>query len=92
MLQDKAPWLSYVAVVSVIGVVVGFAIGPGAIPWLMVGEIFPSKAISSATSLCVGANWLFNFVVGISFESIQVRDYSAHFVGLRGRGGPVLPS
>jgi len=74
LLQARAPWLSYVAVVSVVGVVVGFAIGPGAIPWVMVGEIFPSTAISSATSLCVGANWLFNFAVGISFESIQVSE------------------
>eukprot|EP00045_Choanoeca_perplexa_P002742 m.26240 g.26240 ORF g.26240 m.26240 type:complete len:478 (+) comp11677_c0_seq2:45-1478(+) len=59
------------AIMSVCGVVISFAAAPGNIPWLMIGEMFPAEMLAPATSLCVGANWIFNFIVGISFQGLE---------------------
>eukprot|EP00055_Hartaetosiga_balthica_P000726 m.137325 g.137325 ORF g.137325 m.137325 type:complete len:508 (+) comp11546_c0_seq1:70-1593(+) len=69
--QDSAAGMSYVSVLSVVMVIVFFAVGPGGIPWLMVAELFSTAASPAAISICVGCNWMFNFVVGITFPSIQ---------------------
>ncbi|EGD76452.1 hypothetical protein PTSG_07571 [Salpingoeca rosetta] len=69
--EDKASFMSNISVLSVILVIVCFAVGPGGIPWLMAAELFPAQATTSAMSLCVACNWIFNFVVGISFTPLQ---------------------
>ncbi|CAN7986370.1 unnamed protein product [Ixodes hexagonus] len=66
-LRDSVPWLSYVSIMAVIGFVVMFAIGPGSIPWFLVGELFGQGARPLATSIAVGVNWSANFVVGVAF-------------------------
>eukprot|EP00053_Salpingoeca_punica_P021832 m.213419 g.213419 ORF g.213419 m.213419 type:complete len:489 (-) comp25945_c0_seq1:254-1720(-) len=63
--------LSTLAAISVLVIVIFFAIGPGPIPWLMVAEIFPSSASAAAVSPCIAANWLSNFAIGISFNAIK---------------------
>ena len=39
---------------------------------MQIGEMFPAEMLAPATSLCVGANWVFNFIVGISFQGLEV--------------------
>ncbi len=58
--------------------IVFFAVGPGAIPWLITSELFESDSRGKATSIAVFANWLANFIVVVSFPSIQdaVGDYT----------------
>lgn len=50
-----------------------FAIGPGAIPWIITSELFGSEARGKAVSIATLVNWLSNFVVTVSFPFIQVR-------------------
>eukprot|EP00095_Tigriopus_kingsejongensis_P004031 maker-scaffold5_size1054832-snap-gene-3.8 protein:Tk04031 transcript:maker-scaffold5_size1054832-snap-gene-3.8-mRNA-1 annotation:"solute carrier family facilitated glucose transporter member 1-like" len=66
------PWLSYVAIVMVIGFVVGFATGPGSIPWFFVTELFNQSGRPIATSIAVATNWAANFLVGLGFAPIHL--------------------
>ena len=70
--QESAPWLAYVSIVMVISFVVGFATGPGSIPWFFVTELFTQSARGMATSIAVVTNWTANFLVGLCFLPMQV--------------------
>ena len=56
----------------VISFVVGFATGPGSIPWFFVTELFQQSARGMATAIAVGVNWTANFLVGLGFEPLKV--------------------
>merc|ERR1712088_264545 len=66
------PAMSYVAVVAVITFVVGFATGPGSIPWFFVTELFAQSGRPTATSIAVVVNWTANFLVGLGFQPMQL--------------------
>jgi len=61
----------YILVASVILFVIGFAVGLGPIPWLIVSELFPTSVRGYAVSISVGVNWTSNFIVALSFPLIQ---------------------
>merc|ERR1712038_1665095 len=63
--------MSYVAIVAVILFVVGFATGPGSIPWFFVTELFARSGRPTATSIAVTVNWSANFLVGLAFVPLQ---------------------
>ena len=65
--------MSYLAIVAVILFVVGFATGPGSIPWFFVTELFAQSGRPTATSIAVTVNWSANFLVGLAFVPLQVR-------------------
>lgn len=44
------------------GYIAFFSLGLGPVPWLMMGEVFPGKIRSSASSLAAGLNWTCSFV------------------------------
>merc|ERR1712213_244225 len=64
--------MSYVAIVMVITFVVGFATGPGSIPWFFVTELFTQSARGLATAIAVVTNWTANFLVGLGFEPLRL--------------------
>ncbi len=68
---ESVSWLAWVAVVSVIVFVIGFATGPGSIPWFFVTELFQASARPMATSVAVVTNWAANFLVGLGFMPIK---------------------
>merc|ERR1719273_2017556 len=61
-----------VAIVMVITFVVGFATGPGSIPWFFVTELFTQSARGMATAIAVLTNWSANFLVGLGFEPLKL--------------------
>ena len=67
------PNLSWLSLVSLIIYIIGFSIGWGPIPWLIMSEIFPSKARGAASAIATATNWLFAFIVTVSFKSMEVR-------------------
>ncbi|XP_054710131.1 solute carrier family 2, facilitated glucose transporter member 1-like isoform X2 [Uloborus diversus] len=69
-LTYKAPWLSYISIVCIIGFIIMFASGPGSIPWFLVAELFGQGARPIATSIAVAVNWLANFIVSLGFLPI----------------------
>lgn len=50
--------------------VLGFSLGFGPIPWLMLGEILPSRIRGPAASLVVGFNWTLTFIVTKTFQDM----------------------
>jgi hypothetical protein len=45
--------------------VFGFGLGLGSIPWLIVPEIIPGRALDVSSSICSGTNWMFNFILAL---------------------------
>jgi sugar porter (SP) family MFS transporter len=67
-IKDHAPWVALAALVLYIA---GFAISLGPVFWLMISEIFPLHLRAPAMAVCTIANWLANFVVSVSFLSLN---------------------
>merc|ERR1719384_1320297 len=67
----SSPVASYLSIVFVIMFVVGFATGPGSIPWFFVNELFQQSARPMAASMAVVTNWTANFLVGLCFLPMQ---------------------
>lgn len=67
--------MAYFNSVLVIAFVGFFAFGNGAIPWLLPSELVPHTARALNNALTVPANWLPNFIIGISFSSARVSLY-----------------
>jgi MFS family permease len=44
--------------------VIGFAVGLGAVVWVLMSEILPTKLRAKAMSLFLSINWFFNFLIG----------------------------
>ncbi|XP_062133867.1 facilitated trehalose transporter Tret1-2 homolog isoform X1 [Drosophila sulfurigaster albostrigata] len=64
---DGGGWVPLVCLVIY---VLGFSMGFGPIPWLMMGEILPSRIRAPAASLVVGCNWAFTFIVTKTFQDL----------------------
>ncbi|KAK3829610.1 MAG: general substrate transporter [Linnemannia elongata] len=58
-------------VVAVFLYTAAFAIGLGPIPWLLLSELLPTYALSSASAVATGVNWGTNFVIGLIFPSLN---------------------
>ncbi|KAH8325211.1 hypothetical protein KR074_010489 [Drosophila pseudoananassae] len=50
--------------------ILGFSLGFGPIPWLMMGEILPAKIRGSAASVATAFNWTCTFVVTKTFQDM----------------------
>ncbi|XP_060600218.1 glucose transporter type 1-like [Ruditapes philippinarum] len=66
-----ASWLKIANIIVSLLYVVGFAIGPGSIPWLIVSELFSQGARPAAMSVSVVVNWAANFAVAYAFPYMQ---------------------
>jgi MFS transporter, SP family, galactose:H+ symporter len=62
--------VSYVAVISLMAYVSFFAIGLGPVAWLIISEIFPLGVRGRAMGVAVFANWVFNYIVSLTFLSL----------------------
>jgi len=66
-LQDQITWISSISIVSVIGFIIGFAIGPGPIPWIQQTEFFEQSMRPAAGSFATALNWMSNFILSLLF-------------------------
>lgn len=60
----------WLPLVSLLIYVLGFSLGLGPIPWLMMGEILPSRIRGPAASLATAFNWTCTFIVTKTFVNI----------------------
>lgn len=75
--QNKG-WL---ALVCSFGYIAFFSLGLGPVPWLMMGEVFPGKIRSSASSLAAGFNWTCSFITTETVSGLRgLVGYSGVFV------------
>ena len=52
------------AVIFVLIYIFGFAMGVGAVVWIVLTEILPTRLVSKAYSLFTSINWLCAFLIG----------------------------
>ena len=56
------------AVIFVLTYIFGFALGVGAVVWIVLTEILPTRLVSKAYSLFTSINWLCAFLIGIIYK------------------------
>jgi len=61
---------SSISILFVVFYIVGFAVGPGPIPWLLTAELFTQESRPAATTLGCMVNWSSNFLLSIIFPSL----------------------
>ncbi|KAM9785631.1 solute carrier family 2, facilitated glucose transporter member 5 [Neosynchiropus ocellatus] len=66
-LQGSIPWMTYISVTCVIVYVIGHAIGPSPIPYVVTTEMFRQSARPAAFMVAGSLHWLSNFTVGLVF-------------------------
>ena len=62
--------INWMVFVSVYVYMAAFSIGVGAIPWLIIGEIFPNKVRSLGVSIATTCNWLFAFIITMTLDKM----------------------
>jgi len=65
-------WLAPITVGSIGLYIVCFAFSLGPVVWLMISEIFPTRARARAAAISTASNWLANFLVSVSFPLLLV--------------------
>uniref|UniRef100_H3H1G2 Hexose transporter 1 n=2 Tax=Phytophthora ramorum TaxID=164328 RepID=H3H1G2_PHYRM len=57
-------------------IVFGVTLGP--LVWVMTADMFPDSVRASASSICIGANWLCNLIVGVGYPYLadELDDWS----------------
>lgn len=61
----------WVPVASLVIFIIGFSVGWGPIPWLMVAEITPQTSRSATSALATAFNWTCAFLITKNFESLN---------------------
>ncbi|XP_068025830.1 solute carrier family 2, facilitated glucose transporter member 5-like [Melanerpes formicivorus] len=72
LLQTTVPWMRYLAVTCVVGIIAGFCMGPAGVPFLMTAELFTQSHRPAAYIVGGSLNWLCNFTVGFIFPFLQM--------------------
>lgn len=63
--------ISVLQVLSIYIFVAFYAIGLGMIPFVITSEVYPTYAVSAASSVALAVNWLCNFIIGLIFPALQ---------------------
>jgi facilitated trehalose transporter len=75
--KDEVKPFGWIPLVSLMAFVVSFSLGFGPIPWIMMGEIFPTNIRGPAAAMTTAFNWTCTFLVTKSFPQI-VAQFGAH--------------
>jgi SP family facilitated glucose transporter-like MFS transporter 8 len=62
--------INWMVFLSVYVYMAAFSIGVGAIPWLILSEIFPNKVRGTAASIATTFNWLFAFIITMTLDKM----------------------
>ncbi|XP_071440999.1 facilitated trehalose transporter Tret1-like [Hetaerina americana] len=80
--QSRASGLGWLPVTSLIVYIISYCLGLGPLAWVVLSELFPSKAKSAAGMFAGSFCWLLGFVVTRTFEPISVaaHPYGAYWL------------
>uniref|UniRef100_A0A667W9Y1 Solute carrier family 2, facilitated glucose transporter member 5 n=2 Tax=Myripristis murdjan TaxID=586833 RepID=A0A667W9Y1_9TELE len=70
-LQASVSWMPYVSIACVIIYVIGHAIGPSPIPYVVTTEMFRQSSRPAAFMVAGSVHWLSNFTVGLVFPFLE---------------------
>ncbi|KAH7438969.1 hypothetical protein KP509_04G039000 [Ceratopteris richardii] len=65
---DVQTYMGYLSLSSLLVYVAFFSLGLGPLPWVVMSEVFPSNVKGRAGSLATVLNWLFAWVVTLTFN------------------------
>jgi len=65
----KNPWSMLTVIIALI-YVIGFELGMGPIPWLIVAEICPTSHRGQIMGLAAGVNWFANLIISFGYNPI----------------------
>lgn len=51
--------------------ILGFSLGMGPVPWLILAELFPTDVRGAASSIAIAVNWSCSFLVCLFFEPLE---------------------
>lgn len=68
---DTISWMPYLSIIGVLGYVLCYGIGLGPIPYFIGSELFEVGPRPSAMALGSMANWGGNFVIGMTFPTLN---------------------
>jgi len=63
-------WVT-VSSVTIMTFVMSFAIGLGPVPFVMISEVSPPRAVSALSTVALSLNWIVNFLVGLLFLPLR---------------------
>jgi len=66
LLGGKGSATGIVAVIALLVYVVGFAVGQGAVIWVVLSELIPTRVRTKAVSLFLSVSWGSNLVIGLT--------------------------
>ncbi|KAL4220892.1 Solute carrier 2 [Mactra antiquata] len=69
--DDKKNVLAIISIVVMLTYVIGFALGLGPIPYIVVSEIFRQEPRAAAMSISMAVQWTCNFLLLLTFRFIQ---------------------
>ncbi|XP_072175690.1 solute carrier family 2, facilitated glucose transporter member 8-like [Diadema setosum] len=69
---DQTDKFSPMSLVSIIVYIISFSLAWGPIPWLIMSEIFPSKAKGAASGIATAFNWTCSFIITKEFQDMEV--------------------
>ncbi|XP_010732510.2 solute carrier family 2 member 15b [Larimichthys crocea] len=72
LLQPHLPFMSYLSVGCVVGIIAGFCIGPAGVPFLLTAELFKQSHRPAAYTVAGCLNWLSNFTIGFVFPFLEI--------------------
>ncbi|XP_022597282.1 solute carrier family 2, facilitated glucose transporter member 5 isoform X3 [Seriola dumerili] len=70
-IQETVTWMPYISITCVIIYVIGHAIGPSPIPYVVTTEMFRQSARPAAFMVAGSVHWLSNFTVGLVFPFLE---------------------
>nr|XP_046909423.1 facilitated trehalose transporter Tret1-like isoform X3 [Dermatophagoides farinae]XP_046909424.1 facilitated trehalose transporter Tret1-like isoform X3 [Dermatophagoides farinae]XP_046909425.1 facilitated trehalose transporter Tret1-like isoform X3 [Dermatophagoides farinae] len=68
---DTAKSLGWLPLVSLVVFIIGFSIGFGPVPWLMVAEITPTDSRAMTSAIATAFNWTCAFLITKNFELLK---------------------
>ena len=79
IINDSHSHFYYLAVACLAVFIIGFSLGWGPIPWLMMGELAPLQIRGIVSGIATALNWSFSAVITVSFSkySSVVHPYGA---------------
>nr|XP_033778352.1 solute carrier family 2, facilitated glucose transporter member 5 isoform X1 [Geotrypetes seraphini] len=70
-LQESISWMPYLSIACVVVFVIGHAIGPSPIPYVVTTEMFRQSSRPAAFMVAGSVHWLSNFTVGLIFPYLE---------------------
>ncbi|KAH9510278.1 Solute carrier 2, facilitated glucose transporter member 3 [Bulinus truncatus] len=70
-LAESRHIFSYICIIVMHTYIIGFALGLGPIPFIVVGEIFRQEPRAAAMSLSLAFNWICNFILMLTFPFLK---------------------